>query len=303
MVGSFRVKFLPYGPNMNAPKRFKLTACTVKPKSPIDEIPKANEVKTCSHSVKVAPPRSLLDQLENNTFIIGIDVETHGWPQNQCRKGHIGRFGWYTLKDETSLTFARIVQLGWVIGNLEPDNESVTKNFLIIPNGFEISAQATQFHKISHERALREGRPLSDVLCELMNDVLHFYRHGARVVAHQLEFDATVIFEELGRCGLLDLQKDWEGIARKGYCTMNPTLGRWLKQRRGEEVGPTSVQHALGLQNTLGRLLPEVIPPHHHVAVNDARMARQIYVALLKEANLCGNDATDGITRGVATTF
>ena len=47
-----------------------------------------------------------------NGLPIGFDVETHDWPDNEERKGRIGQFGWYTLKDEETLRKGHIVQIG-----------------------------------------------------------------------------------------------------------------------------------------------------------------------------------------------
>jgi hypothetical protein len=53
-------------------------------------------------------------------------------------------------------------------------------------------------------------------------------KRGARVRMPWWVGRMPRVRQELGRCGLLRLQQVWASVARKGYCTMNPTLGRWL---------------------------------------------------------------------------
>ena len=162
---------------------------------------------------------------------------------------------------------------------VEPDHRHSTKSARTPTDA------STVWGKISHERALQEGRDLKDVLQEFMGDVKEACRQGGRVVAHQLEFDAGVIYEELGRCGLDNLRDEWASIARKGFCTMTPLVGRWLREASGEDLGQPTTQHVLGLQDTLSRLLPDVTRKlRHHVAEDDAEMTRLIYLALLRRA-------------------
>ena len=125
--------------------------------------------------------------------------ETHSWPEQASKKGplgHIGQFGWYTMKDDNTLGFARIIQLGWAIGDARGDAAVNTKAYFVSPDGFEVAAKATEFHKFSHEYVAREGRPLTDVLREFMLDVQTACAAGGRVAAHQLEFDAGIICQD-----------------------------------------------------------------------------------------------------------
>lgn len=100
------------------------------------------------------------------------------------------------MKDDHTLGFARIIQLGWAIGEACGDAAVNTKAYLVRPDGFEVAAKATAFHKFSHEHVAREGRPLIDVLREFMLDVQAACADGGRVAAHQLEFDAGVIWQD-----------------------------------------------------------------------------------------------------------
>jgi hypothetical protein len=89
--------------------------------------------------------------------------------------------------------------------------------------------------------------------------------------------------QELGRCGLPELQEVWASVARKGYCTMNPMLGRWLLEASGAEFGLPTAQHALGLPDVLRLLAPEhtCLLQRARDASCDAQTARWVYMALV----------------------
>ena len=150
----------------------------------------------------------------------------------------------------------------------------------------QVSSKATAFHKISHAKVVQQGRSLEDALREFMTDVAAACERGARLVAHHHEFDAGVIYLELGRCGLTALQLQWAEIAKAGYCTMNPDVGRWTLECAGKETGPPTAMHVLGLKSMVILVAPEFLSmiKDHHDAGADAQMARLIYVALLCRA-------------------
>ncbi len=110
-------------------------------------------------------------------------------------------------------------------------------------------------------------------------------------MAHHLEFDAGIIDCELNRCGLAALREEWRRIARDGFCTMNPELGRWMRVTSGREVGPPTAKHCEGLPATVQVLLPNksLLLAGLHDAGCDAELTRSIYVKLLKR---CGTAAS-----------
>ena len=93
-----------------------------------------------------------------------------------------------------------------------------------------------------------------------------------------------VIYEELGGCGLASLQTDWRDIAGKGYCSMNPVVGKWLLQCSRDEIGPHTT---LALDKMTGYLFSEAekkklgVPVKRHCADEDAQITQMIYRALL----------------------
>ena len=269
------------------------------------KVPKASQVevadktKECAWTLRVVPPSTMLtSRLGSPEVLIGFDIETHSWLDDEMNRGRIGRFGWYTLKEERVLEFARIVQLGWVIGRAEVAAPVSQKVALIQPDGFEIAEKATTFHKISQATAAQEGRPLADVLREFMEDVLEWCDRGGRVVAHQLEYDAGIILNELARCGLHEFHDAWKRIAQKGFCTMDYEVGRWVYTCAGQEVGPETAKHSIGLEKIVPLLKDplsdehiEMLKNHHHQADVDAQLTRLVYAALLARAKLAAKPA------------
>jgi len=266
--------------SMSQKRGFQIALCTQRATMP--KIPKASEIR-CDKSMSLGkPPQILIEQIGNPSIVVGFDLETHGWPEKSSSKGHVGTFGHFTMKDDESLTFARIVQIAWVIGECRCDSEAKSKCFLVKPDGFQVEQKATDFHGISHEIATEKGKDLKDVLNEFMMDAMNAYKDGGIVIAHQIEFDAGVIYEELGRCGFTDLQKEWTTIAKNGFCTMSPVVGRWLLQSNNEDAGPTTVQNTLRLDQMAKMIIPERGVMKRHDAECDAILCRWIFVALVQ---------------------
>ena len=97
-------------------------------------------------------------------------------------------------------------------------------------------------------------------------------------MAHQLEFDGGIVLEELNWCNLVGLQKVWTNAARNGYCTMNPEIGRWIRQNCGED-GTSESKPCVGLKRTTELVLPhrlEFLVANHHKADVDSLVAGEI---------------------------
>ena len=103
------------------------------------------------------------EEVVHPQVLVGFDIETHDWVR-KTDKGRIGQFGWYTLKEEYELRFARIVQLGWVVGQACDVTQVSTKTYTVRPIDFTIADDAARFHRISQDIAMHEGQPLEKVL-------------------------------------------------------------------------------------------------------------------------------------------
>jgi len=91
----------------------------------------------------------------------------------------------------------RVVQIAWLL--TDPKGRPVQAVEAIIrPEGFVIPAGAARVHRITTERATREGQPLPQVLQRFLADL----RRADTLIAHNIAFDEKVLGAELLRCQL-----------------------------------------------------------------------------------------------------
>ena len=138
-----------------------------------------------------------------------FDTETAGLPAEQ-----------YALAANTA-NWPSIVQIAWVLTD-ENGNESDAQTFIVRPDGFEISADATSVHGITTEIARLKGVAIETALNAFAKDV----GRVTRLVAHNANFDEHVVGAEFIRAGQHN-PLDSEVI----YCTMrtaaNAYGGQW----------------------------------------------------------------------------
>lgn len=134
-------------------------------------------------------------------MILFFDTETNGLPKKRSAPLH-----------DTS-NWPRLVQLAWI--QYDANGSVVTKSSSIIkPEGFIIPQDAADIHGISHERAMREGAPLRQVLFEFREAV----GRSKLLVAHNFEFDYPVLYAEFSRSGI-----PHEMQRKQRFCTMMST--------------------------------------------------------------------------------
>ena len=131
-----------------------------------------------------------------------VDCETTGLPRTR-----------HFSPDDVD-NWPRLVQIAW--GRCGPQGQvTEARAHIIRPEGFRIPAEATRIHGITHARALRVGRDLSEVLDEFREDVK---RPGTVLVAHNLDYDWGVLASEFVRTG-----KPLSLLEIPGICTMKST--------------------------------------------------------------------------------
>lgn len=108
--------------------------------------------------------------------IIIFDTETTGLPK-------LKRLSAMDSKDN----WPDIVSICWRVFE---DTKEISNNYYIIrPEGWVIPEDSFKIHKISQERAMKEGASLNDVLMKFKNDITS----SDMIIAHNLEFDKNVI--------------------------------------------------------------------------------------------------------------
>lgn len=113
-----------------------------------------------------------------------FDTETTGLPKN------------YKAPVSDSENWPRLVQLAWLWYDAE-GNKWEGYNFIIKPEGFVIPEEVSNIHRISQERALKEGRPLGEVLDFFAEEV----NKAGFVVGHNIDFDYHIVGAEYYRLG------------------------------------------------------------------------------------------------------
>ena len=90
------------------------------------------------------------------------------------------------------------------------------------------------------------------------------------------------IEHELVRCGLTERLQEFERTIKAGCCTMNPEIGRWLKESFGENAGPPSAKNTMKLAAMVSWLLPEEreLLAKHHTAGADANLHVRLFLEL-----------------------
>ena len=79
-----------------------------------------------------------------------------------------------------------------------------------------------------------------------------------------------------------NLLKKFELFARNGVCTMDPAIGRWVRQSVGEDDGSSKTQNVLALKKLVEYLVPEdrKLLDHHHSAGTDSLLVIKIIRAM-----------------------
>lgn len=131
-------------------------------------------------------------------MILFFDTETTGLPKD-----------WRAPISDLN-NWPRLVQLSYEIYT-EDGRFYKKENLIIKPNGYIIPEASSKIHMISTEKALKDGQEIEIVLNKLANDI----SFCDIVVAHNIEFDYSVIASECYRADINDI---FEG--KKQICTM-----------------------------------------------------------------------------------
>lgn len=131
-----------------------------------------------------------------------FDTETTGLPKN------------YQAPLDDFSNWPRIVQIAWSLYDFH-GNSWENKSFIIKPDGFVISEEVSKIHRITQERAEKEGVDLKDVLAEFLKDV----NLSTYLVAHNIDFDEKIVGSELMR-----LKLENPLLSANKICTMKSTV-------------------------------------------------------------------------------
>ena len=184
-------------------------------------------------------------------FVV-FDTETTGLTPDGAQVGD-GHPGW---------ELCRLVEIGWLV--YDQTYQLLDEgSFIVQPNGFTISPESIKIHRISQQKAIDEGVPLSDALSAFMRS-LHTHE-VKRLVAHNALFDYQVVAAELHRLG-------W--TAELDYLTQ---IQRYCTAR---SANINRFRNFVSLKAAFKRLVPSETQKEAHRAAADALMCAKVYFAL-----------------------
>lgn len=171
---------------------------------------------------------------------------------------------------ETSADKAqRLVQLAAILTD-DDGREIQSVNFIIKPEGFVISPEATAIHGIAHDHANNFGIPLEVALRAFIN----FSFLADSLVAHNISFDIKVMLSELLKIGI----NSFTQVER--FCTMNSSTNicKIPHASRGGYKWPK-------LQEAYKHAFGEEFDGAHN-ALNDVRACMRLYFWLKNHESL-----------------
>jgi DNA polymerase III epsilon subunit-like protein len=145
--------------------------------------------------------------------MLGFDLETTG-----------------PLPEEARIVTAALVE----VGGGEP---TVTRTWLADP-GVPIPEEATAVHGVSTEQAQADGRPVVDVVAEVLEHLRQFVKVGLPVVIFNARYDLTVLDRECRRLGLDPLRPELLLVVDPSV--IDKWLWRFRKSLLWGEDGPSS---------------------------------------------------------------
>ncbi len=187
-----------------------------------------------------------------------FDTETTGLPKNY--NAPLGDFS----------NWPRMVQIAWAIF----DNEGrkwIEKSYVIYPDNYIIPDEVAKIHRVSQERAMREGLPIKKVLADFLADV-------SRVdflVGHNISFDESIVGSEILR---QEMSSELVKMQEKDkICTMKSSVSFCqISNNRGGYKWPN-------LTELHRRLFQEDFPEAHDALVDVLACAKCFFALKEKE--------------------
>ncbi|WP_367915908.1 exonuclease domain-containing protein [Leadbetterella sp. DM7] len=146
-----------------------------------------------------------------------FDTETTGLPRN-----------WKAPVSDLN-NWPRLIQLAYLYYDIN-GNKISSGDYIIRPDGFTIPVEASRIHGISTEMALREGKPLVDILHQFQLIV----GQASYLVAHNMSFDEKIIGAEFLRNEMPNIIQSKSRICTMenttDFCALNGPYGyKWPK--------------------------------------------------------------------------
>lgn len=139
--------------------------------------------------------------VSRNKRLLFFDTETTGLPKN-----------WEASYKDTN-NWPRLVQIAWIVSD-ELGNVINRNSFIVKPNNFIIPKEASDIHRITTDKAIRNGEDIETVL-SLFNNTIS---QSECIIAHNISYDINIVASELYRLNI-----DSDIFDKKQICTMEQT--------------------------------------------------------------------------------
>lgn len=162
------------------------------------------------------------------------------------------------------------------VGELDADGNLIAgREWMVRPDGYVIPEGATAIHGVTTERATAEGRPLAEVLPEIVGALVALAERGAPVATHNGAYDFTLLAHEMHRAGMDDPVRVIDTITVIDTMVLDKQIDKW---RRGSRtLTATAAVYGVALSDE-----------DAHGAAADAIAAGKIALALLGLPALTG---------------
>lgn len=127
-----------------------------------------------------------------------FDTETTGLPRN-----------WKAPVTDLN-NWPRMIQIAWILCD-DKGNRIESDDYIIKPENFKISQDASRIHGISTEKAIKEGADLETIL----NKFNKLVEQADFIIAHNISFDEKILGAELLR---KEIRSDFN--KKRKLCTM-----------------------------------------------------------------------------------
>lgn len=161
--------------------------------------------------------------------LLFIDTET------SCFANEIGvnMYNRPSIDENGEVVYPHISQISWIITS-KSGEEIVKRNFIILPEGYVISKNATSVHGITNEIAVEKGVSIKFVIDILKQDIEE--NKCYKICGHNVKFDIHMIEAECLRLGYNDLFDDLVGFHYEDTC------------------GNSKIMHYVGGRDSRGRI-------------------------------------------------
>ena len=195
-----------------------------------------------------------------------LDTETTGLPKRKSAK----------ITDNDNWPY--IVQFSWLICDLEKGTIENVKDYIVqIPEGMDIPPDSTKIHGITTKQMREKGHPIKDILWNFHKDL----KSIQYIVAHNLNFDKTIIRVELHRNGYPNL------FVRKKYiefCTMNYGTGICKLPRKNKWNGQTRLKPPKLIE--LYKILFDETPENLHNSLIDVLVCFRCFYKMIMNCDI-----------------